>query len=563
MKRYIFSALVLLLFLLTAASVQADDLSDVVRNGVLRMGTAPEYVPFVFYDDDGNMTGIDVELIREIGRRMGVQVRTVDIAFDGLIDSLMVGQVDIIGRGMSRTESRLEQIDFTRVYYRGQAQFIGLASLPKPSAVDHGSFKGLKIGVQKATSFEQWIRDNLVKEGNADIKDIFLYANASDLMKALDRKDVDLVVLDQDVYDELYKAAGTYQVFYEGFLEESYAFGLPKGSSLTAEVDRHLKDMLEDGTAQKIANEFFARDYGKKDTPVVQPTPAPTAAPYIPVIPTVNPSGACVNSMTFAGDVTITDGHQVYPGERFRKIWRVLNNGTCTWNYDYSFVYVSGDRMDGSNVTVPGVVAPGQSIDISVDLAAPGAPGTYKGYWQMRSPQGVNFGETIWVKVRVPGGQPEPVYPTPTPEDGQHFVPININSFYPDTYEGYGGECVNVYWSTTGAAAVRISVDGRQVYQDNVPNGYYEICSPLTDIGGHEVELQALNVTTDSYSSFWYNTMEHSTGLIVPDDAFEGGWAGANYYENEEDMGGWAGSNYYDNEEDMGGWAGAHYYDYN
>ena len=100
--------------------------------------------------------------------------------------------------------------------------------------------------------------------------------------------------------------------------------------------------------------------------------------------------------MTFAADVTIADGHQVSPGERFRKIWRVYNNGTCTWTAGYSFVYVSGDRMSGNNIAIPSVVSPGQTVDLAVDLIAPTGSGTYKGYWQMQAPNGKNFGETIW-----------------------------------------------------------------------------------------------------------------------------------------------------------------------
>ena len=71
-KGFIF--LFVLLLLLTAAAVQADDLADVMQNGVLRMGSSPEYIPFVFYDDNGNMDGIDIALIQEAARRMGVRV---------------------------------------------------------------------------------------------------------------------------------------------------------------------------------------------------------------------------------------------------------------------------------------------------------------------------------------------------------------------------------------------------------------------------------------------------------------------------------------------------------
>lgn len=508
--------ILMLLFAALASAAQADDLADVMQNGVLRMGSAPEYVPFVFYDENGNMTGIDIALIEEVGRRMGVSVQPVDIAFDGLIDSLNIGQVDIIGRGMSITEKRQEQIDFSRVYYRGAAQFIALSNLYKPDTIDYSSFSNMKIGVQKATSFEQWIRDNLVSGGYVDLKNIYLYANAEDLVKALDRMDVNLIVLDQDVYESKYQAGGKYQVFYDGFLEENYAFGLQKGSSLTAVIDQHLSDMMKDGTAQEIANRFFTMDYTKDDAVIARPTAAPTAAPII--IPTQVTPASCINSMTFVADVTITDGHQVNPGEQFRKTWRVYNNGTCTWTPQYSFVYVSGDQMNGNNINIPRTVAMGETFDLSVDLIAPSGPGTYKGYWQMRAPQGTNFGETIWVKVRVPGSepQPQPVYPTPTPDDGQHYKPIYINSFYSSSYEGYPEDCFTVYWSTSGASNVEILVDGQPVYQWDPANGSRQICDLVSSIGTHDIQLHALNVVTDSWSSFMYTTYEHATGLITP-----------------------------------------------
>ena len=509
-----FIILFVLLILLTASAVRADDLADAIQNGVLRMGSSPDYIPFVFYQDDGTMTGIDIALIEEVGRRMGVKVETVDIAFDGLIDSLTIGQVDIIGRGMSRTEDRQKLIDFSRLYYKGEAQFIALASLPKPAEVDYTGFSNLKIGVQKATSFEQWIRDNLVDGGYVDLKNIYLFSNAADLMKGLDRGSVDLAILDQDVYESLYKSGGKYQVFYDGFLEEDYAFGLKKGSSLTEVINQHLSDMMNDGTAQQIANRFFSMNYAGDDKVITHQTPVPTAAPIF--IPTQPVPAGCINSMTFLADVTIYDGQQVSPGEHFRKTWRVYNNGTCDWTPGYSFVYVSGDQMGGNNISIPATVARGQTFDISVDLIAPAVNGTYKGYWQMRAPTGVNFGETIWVKVRV-GSEPQPVYPTPTQEDGQHEHPITITSFYADSYEGYPENCVTVYWSAAGASAAEILVDGRSVYQWDDPSGSRMLCSEVSDYGVHQVQLHALNVTNDAYSSLQYNTLKHPLGLLTPE----------------------------------------------
>ena len=502
MKKAI-SLLFVLLTVFTFAAAHADDLTDVQQSGVMRLGVSPEYIPFVFYDQDGSLTGIDVALIEEIGRRMGVRIEIVNMAFDGLIDSLKIGQVDIIGGALSRTEERLQLIDFTRVYYKNDAEFIGRIDLQKPAEVDLNSFRDLKIGVQKGTSFDQWVKTNLVGAGYVSPRNVYTYATASDEMKALDRKDVDLVLLDQDIYEELYKNTGKYQVFYEGFAEENYAFGLRKDSTLTSAVSGHLTDMLKDGTAQEIANRFFSMNFNEAEMTIARPsqlaTPTPAAVLPEPAAPTAVPADTCKNGMTYVADVSIPDGTRMNQGEGFRKTWRVKNTGTCTWTSDYSFVFVSGDQMSGRNINVPGIVSAGQTVDLSVDMIAPYADGKYQGNWQMRSPQGTNFGETIWVKIKVGN-----VYePTPRPSDNE----INIEYFYPDYYAGMAGECVRAYWKAKGASMVEVTVDGQSMYRgDVVAPGSLKFCGPVMENGYHYFELHAWNGKADAYKSFTYST---------------------------------------------------------
>ena len=95
--------LILTVLLLTFAAVQADDLSDVKQTGELVFGVSPDYIPFVFYDQAGTLTGLDVALMEEVARRMQVELRTVDVAFDGITDALTIGQVDVIGGALSKT----------------------------------------------------------------------------------------------------------------------------------------------------------------------------------------------------------------------------------------------------------------------------------------------------------------------------------------------------------------------------------------------------------------------------------------------------------------------------
>ena len=503
----VLTLLFLFLMVLSFTTVHADDLADVTKAGVLRFGVAPEYIPFIFFDKDNNETGIDVALMDEICRRMGVKLQIVDLAFDGIIDSLNIGQVDVIGGALSKTDSRAEQIDFTRVYYTVGAQFVGLSSLQKPASVDLESFRDMKIGVQKGTSFDQWIKTNMVTAGYVGVRNVYTYNSAADEMKALDRKDVDLVLLDQDVYEEVYKASGKYQVFYEGFTKENYAFGMRKNSTLTSVVSGHLTDMLKDGTAQTIANRFFSMNFNEAEATIARPSQLATPTPVTPVInvPTAVPA-QCRNGMAFVSDVSIYDGQRVSQGESFRKTWRVINTGTCTWTTDYTFVYVSGDQMSGQNIRVPMTVGPNQTVDLSVDMIAPYRDGNYQGNWQMRSPEGMNFGQTIWVKVSVGNAAPQP-QPRPSQPDGQRFAPIDINYFYPDYYAGSEGSCVRAYWSAKGASIVEVTVDGVSLYKgDVVDPGSLKLCGPITEGGDHYVQLYAFNVTTDAYASFTYTT---------------------------------------------------------
>jgi len=107
-------------------------------------------------------------------------------------------------------------------------------------------------------------------------------------------------------------------------------------------------------------------------------------------------------------DVTIQDYALLHAGEAFTKTWRIRNVGTCTWTTAYKLVFVRGEKMSAPDfIPLPADVMPGQSIDLSVNLVAPGMPGRHQGYWQLQSADGKMFGvgsagsAPIWVRIRV------------------------------------------------------------------------------------------------------------------------------------------------------------------
>lgn len=133
-----------------------------------------------------------------------------------------------------------------------------------------------------------------------------------------------------------------------------------------------------------------------------QPTAAYSAPNYAQQVSTV------CERIRFIDDITIPDNTALQPGQVFRKVWRIQNAGSCAWSAGYQLVYTGGDAM-GTNyaVNLPGAVAPGQTVDVSIDLTAPNAYGSYQSFWKLRSPAGNIFGtsnsenDAIWVKIVV------------------------------------------------------------------------------------------------------------------------------------------------------------------
>ncbi len=144
-------------------------------------------------------------------------------------------------------------------------------------------------------------------------------------------------------------------------------------------------------------------------TPVPFPTipaVATTQAPANTLPPAATATSTC-DLAQFITDVTIPDGTVMDQGEAFTKTWRLKNIGACTWS-GYNLIFDSGDLMSGASPMAIGTVAPGQEVDLSVNLTAPSTDGAYRGYWRIRNPNGVLLpvvsgyqGKSFYVDIKV------------------------------------------------------------------------------------------------------------------------------------------------------------------
>lgn len=101
------------------APVAADaTLAAVQARGHLIVALEPEFKPFEYVDEHGELAGFDVDLARAIGQELGVGVTFRSVEWESILPALLTGEADLIVSGMTATEERAQKVAFTRPYHR-------------------------------------------------------------------------------------------------------------------------------------------------------------------------------------------------------------------------------------------------------------------------------------------------------------------------------------------------------------------------------------------------------------------------------------------------------------
>ncbi len=464
-----------------------DDLAKAKAEGLLLVGSSLDNPPFSFYSDQFRPAGFDVALITELGRRLGLRVEVEDFAFEGLLDALHLKQVDVAIAALSVTPERTGLVDFTAPYYVGEDGILAGPDSTITSIRSLTDFGKRRVGVQRGSTYESWLQETIVQTGQLPRANLLSYVSPETAVEDLDEGLVDILVMDLQPA-EVFARQGKAKLVGRGLNQQVYSIAVRKDSSLLAELNRVLFEVQTDGTAGHLIETYL--DIPEESVIPITPVPMPTAIPTPAASPTPVP---CIDGMAWVADLNLDDKNMtappvLQPGQAFTKSWRVRNAGTCDWTADFSLTYRSGNtpaaKMGGSNFKIGKTVAPGQTIDLSVNLVAPQAPGTYQGFWQMANPSGKPFGERIWVGIRLPA-PPTPIPPPTQPPAPGLFFGVdrtNINA----------GECVNFNWNVTGVRAVYFYQQG-QPYENNGVAGQSgkQVCPANTAI--FELRVERLN----------------------------------------------------------------------
>lgn len=236
------------------ASASASVLEKIKSSGKLVVGTEAQYAPYEFKDLDANFAGCDIFLSQKIADKLGVQLEIVDMAFDGIIPAVQVGQVDLGIAAFTNTPERAEVIDFSDIY-EVSLQYLVVAAENVEKYSTKEALAGLKIGSQKGT-----IQSNLVVSAFPD-SELFELEKYPALALEVQNGNIAGLVVDAAVGDSLVaNSNGALAVSAYEFTKEEASFGksvvIQKGNEdLVAIVNEVIAEVLADGSYQKAYDE--------------------------------------------------------------------------------------------------------------------------------------------------------------------------------------------------------------------------------------------------------------------------------------------------------------------
>jgi arginine/ornithine transport system substrate-binding protein len=232
-----------------AGSAQAQD-----RN--LRVAFDIPYEPFEYRDENGELTGFEVELATAMCEELNANCEFVIQAWDGMIPGLLARKFDIIMSSMSITPERAERVLFSEPYYITPGGWFGPESF-NTDVTDMEAMKGKTVGVQRGTTMDTYVTENM-----GGVVSIKRYTTAEDMVLDLEGQRLDAVFVDYPVGEQtILNREGFKEVGESVKLGEGVGVAMRKRDTQLAEdINAALKKLKEDGTYDAIMEKYFSYD---------------------------------------------------------------------------------------------------------------------------------------------------------------------------------------------------------------------------------------------------------------------------------------------------------------
>lgn len=258
MKQLKFLFTAFLTALLTITLVTACNSSTPTAGGgagrTLTMATSADYPPYEFIDTSSGsqeIVGFDVDIAKYITSKLGFGLKIDNIDFNALIPTLQSKRADFVMAGMTPTEERKQNVDFSQIYYEAKNAIVAKSGAGLTSAA---SLSGKTLGVQLGSIQEQAAKDFQ----GANVKAL---NRINEMIQELKAGRIDAILMEDTVAKGYIASNPDLEMNVLPNEEEAgSAIAFPKGSELLAQFDPIISEMKSNGELEKLIVKWFGSD---------------------------------------------------------------------------------------------------------------------------------------------------------------------------------------------------------------------------------------------------------------------------------------------------------------
>lgn len=229
-------------------------LQRVQQAGVLRVGLDASYPPFEEIDQStGEIRGFDVDLARELGQRLGVEVEFVNSGWDGLYDALEAGRFDVVISGLVYDPWQTDRVAYSISYFNaGQVLVVREG---EGDIVQVSDLKGRSLGVEIGSEGD--VQGHELRKQLRDL-DLRTYTAPDEVLQAVQEGEVDAGLVDSISAYQFIRAQGGVRIVGEPVSDELYVVAVRlKDKALLQAIDAALVEMRDDGTLTRLIDKWL------------------------------------------------------------------------------------------------------------------------------------------------------------------------------------------------------------------------------------------------------------------------------------------------------------------
>ena len=248
----LFALVLAIAMIMTCTAAMADRLADIQAAGKLVIATSPDWPPYEYIDDAGNVTGTDILMAKWMAEQLGVELEIQEMAFDACLAAVAMGDVDMVVAGLTYDAERTNAMDLTGIYWNEGDQGLLVRKGEGAGYNSAEAFNGKTVAAQNGTNQQIMVEEQLT---GATLE---LITKIPDGVNMVKNGRVDALAVPKTVYDSVLAENDDLEIAEFAFEFEggNYIASVKGEDKLTAKIQELINQINAEGLYQKWVEEI-------------------------------------------------------------------------------------------------------------------------------------------------------------------------------------------------------------------------------------------------------------------------------------------------------------------